>query len=152
MQIIPSTKKFAIMFQKQWLLTTINCALVGRFEVLKKHILMDRISVPISGMAKTASSAHIHATRSSSGRLTRNCLSLPRKQKSICKLSASLLRAGRSWVMKVIVNLNFFCLQCLCKISKLFKITCAWKNCVINFNSTLVQSQLKISTIKFFAS
>lgn len=58
-------------------LTTANCVLVGRLDVLKKHILTDRMSVPISGMANAAKIAHIQATRSSSGRLTINCLSLP---------------------------------------------------------------------------
>lgn len=59
------------------LLTTVNCVNEGLFEDLKKHILTDRMSVPISGIANAANIAHIHATRSSSGKLTTNCLSLP---------------------------------------------------------------------------
>lgn len=51
--------------------------LVGVREDLKKHILTERIRVPISGMANAARTAHIHATRSSSGSETINCLSLP---------------------------------------------------------------------------
>lgn len=60
-----------------------NCVLVGLLEVLKKHILTERMSVPISGMANAANRAHIHATRSSSGRLTINCLSLPGNVKEV---------------------------------------------------------------------
>lgn len=60
-----------------------NWALLGRLDDLKKHILTDRIRVPISGIANAANKAHIHATRSSSGKLTTNCLSLPEMFKTI---------------------------------------------------------------------
>lgn len=59
------------------ILTTINCTAVGLLEDLKKHILTARMNAPISGMANAANMAHIHATRSSSGNVTINCLSLP---------------------------------------------------------------------------
>jgi hypothetical protein len=55
----------------------------GLFDDLKKHILSERINVPISGIAKAAKIAHIHATRSSSGKLTKNCLSLPENDNKI---------------------------------------------------------------------
>lgn len=61
----------------QFKLTTMNCALLGFRDDLKKQILTDLMKAPISGMAKAAKIAHIHATRSSSGNATTNCLSLP---------------------------------------------------------------------------
>ena len=49
----------------------------GLFHDLKKQIRAALIQAPTSGMAKAISSAHIHATRSSSGKLATKVLSLP---------------------------------------------------------------------------
>ena len=49
----------------------------GFFHDLKKQIRAALIQAPTSGMAKAISSAHIHATRSSSGNVATNVLSLP---------------------------------------------------------------------------
>lgn len=49
----------------------------GRFHDLKKQIRAALIHAPTSGMAKAISSAHIHATLSSSGKTATNVLSLP---------------------------------------------------------------------------
>lgn len=47
----------------------------GRRHDLKKQILRERISVPNSGTQNTKNKHHVHATCSSGGNLTTNCLS-----------------------------------------------------------------------------
>lgn len=49
----------------------------GFFQDLKKHIRNERNRVPTSGTMNAISKHHVHATRSSVGKFTINCLSLP---------------------------------------------------------------------------
>lgn len=72
-----------------------NCTNVGLLDDLKKHILIDLMSVPSSGIAKAARTAHIHATRSSSGKFTTNCLSLPEISIKNCFSLTYLIQAKR---------------------------------------------------------
>lgn len=50
----------------------------GLFHDLNIHILKERIRVPTSGTAKAIKRHQVQATRSSAGRFTTNCLSLPK--------------------------------------------------------------------------
>lgn len=54
-----------------------KCDRCGRFHDLKKQIRMARMNEPISGSENAMSSAHIQATRSSSGNTDTNDLSRP---------------------------------------------------------------------------
>lgn len=54
-----------------------KCDRCGRFHDLKKQIRMALMNAPISGIENAINSAHIHATRSSSGITDTNDLSLP---------------------------------------------------------------------------
>lgn len=54
----------------------------GFLQDLKKHILRERRSVPSSGTVKASRRHQVQATRSSGGKFTTNCLSLPAHNKS----------------------------------------------------------------------
>lgn len=56
-------------------LTAKNCNLLGALAVLKKQILNDLKNIPNSGTPKIISEAQSQVTRSSNGRIVKNCLS-----------------------------------------------------------------------------
>lgn len=73
--------------------TVRKCENGGRFDDLKKHILVDLNKDPNCGTEKAINRHHVHATLSCVGNLTTNCLSLPAKK--------ILIRQLRYWVLNL---------------------------------------------------